>query len=287
MRPPMREPVLVKNAARFRFKEGTVSVTASTAPAFMPLFRSWFETARIADTLGAAGVAASDDNLLAELDLGPMVEAEARLLKHAPSSATEAACLLEIVRQNIADSGRSDSLDARALEAVQIWLADFAVGAGQGGGGQPTAAAAALISAAQALGHHQEGVALVAVADGAEGRQQFRYARLSQNQIVALGGVQFAQQGRAGRFQHGGDLQQTRGRDAVHAALVLLDLLEGHACAGRQLGLGDAEFFAAGADAGADRDVNGVYCVAHNNLRNDIRGRQARNPPCRQAKALH
>ena len=127
MRPPMREPVLVKNAARFRFKEGTVSVTASTAPAFMPLFRSWFETARIADTLGAAGVAASDDNLL-----GPMVEAEARLLKHAPSSATEAACLLEIVRQNIADSGRSDSLDARALEAVQIWLADFAVGAGQG-----------------------------------------------------------------------------------------------------------------------------------------------------------
>ena len=48
------------------------------------------------------------------------------------SSATEAACLLEIVRQNIADSGRSDSLDARALEAVQIWLADFAVGAGQG-----------------------------------------------------------------------------------------------------------------------------------------------------------
>lgn len=132
MRPPMREPVLVKNAARFRFKEGTVSVTASTAPAFMPLFRSWFETARIADTLGAAGVAASDDNLLAELDLGPMVEAEARLLKHAPSSAAEAACLLEIVRQNIADSGRSDSLDARALEAVQIWLADFAVGAGQG-----------------------------------------------------------------------------------------------------------------------------------------------------------
>ena len=87
------------------------------------------ETARIADTLGAAGVAASDDNLLAELDLGPMVEAKARLLKHAPSSATEAACLLEIVRQNIADSGRSDSLDARALEAVQIWLADFAVGA--------------------------------------------------------------------------------------------------------------------------------------------------------------
>ena len=38
-------------------------MTASTAPAFMPLFRSWFETARIADTLGAAGVAASDDNL--------------------------------------------------------------------------------------------------------------------------------------------------------------------------------------------------------------------------------
>lgn len=107
-------------------------MTASTAPAFMPLFRSWFETARVADSLGSSGVAASDDNLLAELDLVPMVEAETRLLKHTPSSATEAACLLEIVRQNIADAGRSDSLDARALEAVQIWLADFAVGAGQG-----------------------------------------------------------------------------------------------------------------------------------------------------------
>jgi hypothetical protein len=100
----------------------------------MPLFRSWFETAHIADTVGVSSLASSGDNLLAELDLGPMVEAEARLLSHAPSSATEAACLLEIVRQNIADAGRSDSLDIRALEAVQSWLADLTVGGGGGGG---------------------------------------------------------------------------------------------------------------------------------------------------------
>lgn len=61
-----------------------------------------------------------------------MVEAEAQLLSHAPANATEAACLLEIVRQNIADAGRSDSLDIRALEAVQSWLADLAVGGGAG-----------------------------------------------------------------------------------------------------------------------------------------------------------
>lgn len=94
----------------------------------MPLFRSWFQTANIADRLGVSGLASDDANLLAELDLGPMVEAEARLLSHAPSSAAEAACLLEIVRQNIGDAGRSDSLDTRALEAVQSWLADLAVG---------------------------------------------------------------------------------------------------------------------------------------------------------------
>ena len=99
---------------------------------FMPLFRSWFETAHVADRLGASGLVASGDNLLAELDLGPMVEAETRLLNHTPSTATEAACLLEIVRQNIADAGRSDSLDARALEAVQTWLADLTVGGGAG-----------------------------------------------------------------------------------------------------------------------------------------------------------
>lgn len=99
---------------------------------FMPLFRSWFATARIADSVGAAGLAGAEDNLLVDLDLGPMVEAETRLLNHRPSSAAEAACLLEIVRQNIADAGRTDSLDARALEAVQTWLADLTIGDGQG-----------------------------------------------------------------------------------------------------------------------------------------------------------
>lgn len=99
---------------------------------FMPLFRSWFETSAMADRVGATGLSGSSDNLLAELDLGPMVSAEAQLLNHIPASATEAACLLEIIRQNIADSGRSDSLDLHALTAVQAWLTDLAVGAGSG-----------------------------------------------------------------------------------------------------------------------------------------------------------
>jgi len=75
--------------------------------------------------------------------------------------------------------------------------------------------------------------------------------------------VQFAQQGRAGRLQHRRDLQQASGRNTIHAALVLLNLLEGHSGAGGQLGLGDTEFFAAAADASSDRHVNGVYCVGH------------------------
>lgn len=90
---------------------------------FLPLFRSWFDTAALADKVGAAGLSDSEENLLADLDLGPMVEAEASLLNHAPSSAVEAACLLEVVRQNIADAGRSDGLDLRAIAAVQKWLA--------------------------------------------------------------------------------------------------------------------------------------------------------------------
>jgi len=91
---------------------------------FLPLFRSWFDTTILADKIGAAGLAASEDNLLAEFDLGPMVEAETSLLNHAPSNAIEAACLLEVVRQNIADAGRSDGLDLRAISAVQAWLAE-------------------------------------------------------------------------------------------------------------------------------------------------------------------
>ena len=93
---------------------------------FLPLFRSWFDTAAMAEKVGVSG---SPENLLAELDLGPMVEAEPRLLNHTPVSAAEAACMLEVVRQNMVDAGRSDGLDLRALTAVQRWLADHSTGA--------------------------------------------------------------------------------------------------------------------------------------------------------------
>lgn len=109
-------------------------MNAQSLKGFVPLFRSWFDTSLLADKIGAAALEDSDDNLLAEFDLGPMVEAETSLLNHAPSNATEAALLLEVVRQNIADAGRSDGLDIRAITAVQTWLADVATGLT---GGQP------------------------------------------------------------------------------------------------------------------------------------------------------
>lgn len=98
-------------------------MTAKTQSEFLPLFGAWFDTANLAQAAGAQALAASDGNLLVDLDLSAMVEAETTLLAHRPSSATEAACLLEIIRQNIADSGRSDGMDVRALSAVQAWLA--------------------------------------------------------------------------------------------------------------------------------------------------------------------
>ena len=98
------------------------------AKSFLPLFRSWFDTATLADKVGGVGLEGSTQNLLAELDLGPMVEAETSLLNHAPSSAVEAVCLLEVVRQNMADAGRSDGLDVRAILAVQQWLANGSAG---------------------------------------------------------------------------------------------------------------------------------------------------------------
>ncbi|WP_312404493.1 hypothetical protein [Brevundimonas sp.] len=36
--------------------------------------------------------------------------------------------MLEVVRQNMVDAGRSDGLDLRALTAVQRWLADHSTG---------------------------------------------------------------------------------------------------------------------------------------------------------------
>ena len=43
-----------------------------TAPAFMPLFRSWLETANLAKQVGSSTLSASGENLLVELDLAPM-----------------------------------------------------------------------------------------------------------------------------------------------------------------------------------------------------------------------
>ena len=94
---------------------------------FMPLFRAWLTTNDIAEQLHRAELADSQDNLLANLDLAPMDEAESALLSHTPTSLTEAACLLEVVRQNMADAGRSDGLDVQALEAIQGWLAKLAL----------------------------------------------------------------------------------------------------------------------------------------------------------------
>lgn len=94
----------------------------------MPLFRAWLTTNDIAEQLNRVELADSQDNLLANFDLAPMDEAEGILLAHTPTSPTEAACLLEVVRQNIMDAGRSDGLDIQALEAIQGWLAKLALG---------------------------------------------------------------------------------------------------------------------------------------------------------------
>ncbi|WP_307365714.1 hypothetical protein [Brevundimonas sp. SORGH_AS_0993] len=95
---------------------------------FMPLFRAWLSTTDIAEQLYRAELAGSQDNLLATVDLAPMDEAETTLLGHMPTNPAEAACLLEVVRQNLADAGRSDGLDVQALQAVQGWLAKLALG---------------------------------------------------------------------------------------------------------------------------------------------------------------
>lgn len=95
---------------------------------FMPLFRAWLSTTEIAEQLYRAELAGSQDNLLATIDLSSMEAAENALLTHAPTTATEAACLLEVVRQNLGDAGRSDGLDVQALKAVQGWLAQLALG---------------------------------------------------------------------------------------------------------------------------------------------------------------
>lgn len=95
--------------------------------AFMPLFRSWLETANLAHQVGSQSLSASGENLLVELDLAPMEAAETTLLDHAPSTAVEAVCMIEIIRQSLVDAGRSDGRDMRALEAIQSWLAGTAL----------------------------------------------------------------------------------------------------------------------------------------------------------------
>ena len=104
-----------------------------TSNAFMPLFRSWLETTNLAKQVGSQALSASGENLLVELDLAPMEEAETTLLDHAPKTAVEAVCMIEIIRQSLSDAGRSDGRDMRALEAIQSWLAATALDAPSGG----------------------------------------------------------------------------------------------------------------------------------------------------------
>lgn len=104
-------------------------MNSQTANAFMPLFRSWLETANLAQQVGSQSLSASGENLLVELDLAPMEAAETTLLDHAPSTAVEAVCMIEIIRQGLADAGRSDGRDMRALAAIQSWLAATALDA--------------------------------------------------------------------------------------------------------------------------------------------------------------
>lgn len=102
-------------------------MNTQTTPAFMSLFRSWLETANLAKQVGSSSLSASGENLLVELDLAPMEAAETTLLNHAPTSAVEAVCMIEIIRQSLSDAGRSDGRDARALDAIQSWLAGAAL----------------------------------------------------------------------------------------------------------------------------------------------------------------
>lgn len=76
-------------------------MTAKIQSDFLPLFGAWFDTANLAQSAGAQALASNAGNLLADLDLSAMVEAETTLLSHTPSSATEAACLLEIIRHDV------------------------------------------------------------------------------------------------------------------------------------------------------------------------------------------
>ena len=96
---------------------------------FLPLFRSWFDTAAMAEKVGVSG---SPENLLVELDLGPMVEAELRLLNHTPANAAEAACMLEVVRQNMGDGAQIQPVRTAAVAAVQRWLADQSTNEAEG-----------------------------------------------------------------------------------------------------------------------------------------------------------
>lgn len=105
-------------------------MTTQTAGGFMPLFRSWLETADLANQVGSQSLSASGSNMLVELDLAPMEAAETTLLDHAPTSAAEAVCMIEIIRQSLSDAGRSDGRDLRALDAIQSWLAGAALDGG-------------------------------------------------------------------------------------------------------------------------------------------------------------
>lgn len=91
---------------------------------FMPLFRSWFATSTLAHQMSSRASTEAQDAVLMDIDLTPMVDAETVLLTHKPDSFDEAVCLLEVIRQNLTDAGRSDGLEVRAISTLQEWLAN-------------------------------------------------------------------------------------------------------------------------------------------------------------------
>ena len=64
------------------------------------------------------------------MHVGVRVARQVRTAEHAVDQAMiEAVCMIEIIRQGLADAGRSDGRDMRALAAIQSWLAATALDA--------------------------------------------------------------------------------------------------------------------------------------------------------------
>src|SRR5436190_15968608 len=115
----------------------------------------------------------------------------------------------------------------------------------------------------QRAGMHEQRPAKLAASDRSVGFEQVeRPVEGEQHvQAVELGpGVRVQALGQVGQatVQRVGDFQQPREADAVGAALVLLDLLEGHADRGGQRLLREALRAASLADAMADRNIEAM-----------------------------